>query len=148
MMAKRILVYIFFFFGISALKAADITETSSCSVDSSYIDSASFIPVITYEETPGEKSDLHNPNKIIKKVRDGIKKRKKLIAACLAFPVPFGIFGGHRIYLGSQPYVPLIYILTLGGACGILPFIDFVVILLDKDITRFEKNKKVFMWVK
>ncbi len=88
------------------------------------------------------------PNEVLKKIIDKIKQRKKIISAVLAFPLPFGIIGCHRIYLGSKPYVPLVYIGTLGGAFGILPFIDFVVLVLDKDISRFENNEKVFMWVK
>src|ERR1700752_671668 len=32
-------------------------------------------------------------------VKDKLKHRKKIIAAILAFPLPGGIFGAHRIYL-------------------------------------------------
>lgn len=79
---------------------------------------------------------------------DKIKKRKKLIAALLAFPVPFGIIGLHRIYLGSKPYIPLIYIGTLGGCVGIIPFIDFIVLCLEKDITKYCNNSNLIMWAK
>lgn len=72
---------------------------------------------------------------------------KKLIASILAFPIPGGILGLHRIYLGTKPYVPVIYILTLGGGLFILPMIDFCVLLFNKDISRFENNPGVFMWV-
>ncbi len=74
-------------------------------------------------------------------------KRKKLLSAICAFPFPFGMIGLHRIYLGSAPYVPLIYIASLGGALGILPFIDFMVILFKKDISPYQNNSSVFMWV-
>jgi TM2 domain-containing membrane protein YozV len=73
--------------------------------------------------------------------------RKKIIAAALAFPLPGGILGLHRIYLGTKPYVPLVYIFTLGGGLFILPIIDFCILLFDKDITRFENNPRVFMWI-
>ena len=102
--------------------------------------------VMTQNLVRSNISDLPNPP--FKKIKDDINKHKKIISAILAFPFPFGFFGAHRIYLGSKPYVPLVYIATFGGAFGILPFIDFVVIVLDKDITRFENNEKVFMWVK
>lgn len=79
------------------------------------------------------------------------KKKKnagrKALAAVLAFPLPFGVIGLHRIYLGTKPYVPLIYIGTLGGGFGILPFIDFWVILLDKDIEHYRENSHIFMWI-
>ena len=72
---------------------------------------------------------------------------KKAIAATLAFPLPFGVIGLHRIYLGTKPYVPLIYVGTIGGAVGILPFIDFWTILCTKDINSFKENPHVFMWI-
>lgn len=75
------------------------------------------------------------------------KKNKKLTAALLAFPFPFGIVGLHRIYLGCAPYIPVVYIASFGGIVGLLPLIDFCFILLEKDIKPFTNNKKVFMWV-
>ena len=75
-------------------------------------------------------------------------KRKKITAAVLAFPLPFGLLGLHRIYLGTKPYVPFVYIGTIGGCLFILPLIDFITILSAKeeDFKRFEKNPGVFMW--
>lgn len=78
-----------------------------------------------------------------------VRENKKLIAAICAFP-PFGLFGLHRIYLHSAPYVPVVYLCTLGGA-GVLTMIDFVVILLktpEEINAEFENNDKIFMWVK
>ncbi len=74
-------------------------------------------------------------------------QRKKIIASALAFPLPFGVLGIHRIYLGTKPYVPLVYIATLGGCAGILPLIDFFTLLTNKDISRFQCNTSIFMWV-
>ncbi len=76
------------------------------------------------------------------------KKNKKLIAAVLAFPFPFGMVGLHRIYLGSAPYVPIVYIGSFGGVFGILPLLDFFAILIEKDLNTYMNNNKVFMWVK
>ena len=84
----------------------------------------------------------------LKRIIDNIQRKRKIISAALAFPIPFGLFGAHRIYLGSKPYIPLIYIATFGGGFGVLPFIDLIVIVLDNDITRYENNEKLFMWVK
>ena len=89
-----------------------------------------------------------NPNPILKLFRKKQKNNRKITAALLAFPFPFGIVGLHRIYLGTKPYVPIAYIATLGGVFGILPLIDFCAILLDKDFANFENNGKVLMWVK
>lgn len=87
------------------------------------------------------------PYPILQLIRAKQKKNKKVTAAVLAFPFPFGIVGLHRIYLGTAPHVPVVYIGTLGGVLGILPFIDFCVLVLDKDIERFINNPKVLMWV-
>jgi len=76
-----------------------------------------------------------------------VAKQDKKIVGFLSFPLPLGIIGLHRIYMGAKPYVPLIYILTLGGCFGILPLIDFIVIVTHKDITPY-RNDKVFMWLK
>lgn len=75
-------------------------------------------------------------------------KAKKIIAAVLAFPVPFGLLGLHRIFLGTKPYIPFVYVGTVGGCFLILPTIDFITILSAEEETfkKFENNPKVFMW--
>ena len=83
--------------------------------------------------------------------RDTIKFRKKhrAIAALLAFPLLGGVFGLHRLYMHTAPRVPFIYIVTVGGLFGVLPFIDFVLILLNKDIhLTYTSNPHIFMWQK
>ncbi len=101
--------------------------------------------VLIYQNTL-ENIDDNRPNPILQLFKSKQKKNKKLIAAALAFPFPFGMVGLHRIYLGTAPYVPVVYIGTIGGGFGILPFIDFCILLLDKDIDRFINNTNVFMW--
>lgn len=75
------------------------------------------------------------------------KFSRKVNAAIYAFPFPFGIVGLHRIYLGCTPYIPVVYIASFGGIFGLLPLIDFVAILAEKDVERFANSGKVFMWV-
>lgn len=88
------------------------------------------------------------PNPIFQLFRKKQKLNKKITAAVLAFPFPFGMVGLHRIYLGTKPYVPVAYIATLGGVFGILPLIDFFAITCDKDFDQYRDNGKVFMWIK
>ena len=95
--------------------------------------------------TINSKNERPNPFWLALKKKNNTGK--KIIAATLAFPLPFGVIGLHRIYLGTKPYIPLVYIGTVGGAFGILPFIDFCVILLDKDINHYKANSHVFMWI-
>jgi hypothetical protein len=75
-------------------------------------------------------------------------RKKKLISAMLAFPFPFGFMGAHRVMLGGKPWIPVVYMATFGGCFGVLPMMDFCAILLTKDISRFENNPHVFMWLK
>ncbi|MGZ3884059.1 MAG: NINE protein [Bacteroidia bacterium] len=88
------------------------------------------------------------PNPVLYLFKHRQRHNKRVTAALLAFPFPFGIVGLHRIYLGTKPYVPVAYIASLGGVFGVLPFIDFWVLLLDKDIEQFSSNGKVLMWVR
>jgi TM2 domain-containing membrane protein YozV len=90
------------------------------------------------------KSKPHPVRFLFKK---NISARQKIVAAVLAFPFPFGIVGLHRIYMGTKPHVPVIYIATFGGAFGVLPFIDFCILVLDKKPERYFNNPRLFMWI-
>lgn len=95
----------------------------------------------------GEETRLKRPSPLLQIFREKQRNSKKIVAATLAFPLPFGIVGLHRIYLGSAPYVPVAYIASLGGMFGVLPFIDFCVLLAAKKTEPYINNKKIFMWV-
>ena len=89
------------------------------------------------------------PNPVFKLFKKKQRLNKRITAAALAFPFPFGIVGLHRIYLGTQPHVPVAYIASLGGVFGILPFIDFCAIMLDSSaFESYKNNAQVFMWLK
>lgn len=88
------------------------------------------------------------PNPVMKLFRKKQRLNKRITAAVLAFPFPFGIVGLHRIYLGTKPYVPVAYVASLGGVFGILPFIDFCTIVFDrKNFEHYKDNGQVFMWL-
>lgn len=90
-------------------------------------------------------TNTHFPNPIKKLL---FKQKNNKVAAALAFPFPFGCVGLHRVYLGTAPHVPITYAATAGGVFGILPFVDCVVLLFQKDISHFENNNNVIMWIK
>ena len=108
-----------------------------------YLDSTSSV---VYSENISV--DDKKPNPILQLFRKKQKLNKRITAAVLAFPFPFGIVGLHRIYLGTKPHVPVVYIASLGGVFGILPFIDFCAITFGKNFDTYRDNGKVFMWVK
>src|SRR4051812_48331798 len=111
-------------------------------------DSAGTLVISDLPEAELEAFENNRPNPLFFKFRKKQTKNKKIVAALLAFPFPFGIVGLHRIYLGCAPYVPVAYIASLGGIFGILPLIDFCVLLFDKDYEHYEDNGKVFMWIR
>jgi len=76
------------------------------------------------------------------------EKKKKWVSALFAFPFPFGFMGAHRVMLGTKPWIPVIYVATLGGCFGILPLIDFCVITFSKNTEQYENNPQLFMWIK
>ncbi len=75
-----------------------------------------------------------------------VSKPPKRIAVIL-LAVTLGPFGAHRLYLGTAPYVPVIYTSTLGGGLGILPLADIIAVLLTKDINKYVNNDKLIMWL-
>lgn len=138
----RYLIAIFIFFSFNG-KASPKESTV---IDTLFV----FVNDTITEETRfySDKEELNSkrPFPVLELMKIKRKKNKRITAAILAFPFPFGIVGLHRIYLGTAPYVPVVYVASLGGVLGILPFIDFCVLILDKDPDRYLNNKKVFMW--
>ncbi len=60
-----------------------------------------------------------------------------------------GYLGIHRLYLGTEPVVVILYIVTAGG-CGIITLIDWVQLLLvlldEKDLGPYIDNPHFIMW--
>lgn len=92
--------------------------------------------------------DSKRPNPIFLLFKKKQRLNKRITAAVLSFPFPFGIVGLHRIYLGTDPHVPVVYIASLGGIFGLLPLMDFIAITFGKDFETYRNNGNVFMWVK
>jgi TM2 domain-containing membrane protein YozV len=78
---------------------------------------------------------------LVKRVEKG--ENVRLIA--IALDVSLGLFGMHRLYLGTDVKVPIFYTLTVGGAC-ILWIVDLGLLVFAKDIEPFIDNPNVFMW--
>lgn len=76
-----------------------------------------------------------------------LKSANGWVAFALAFIV--GGLGVHRFYLGTATFTGIGYILTCGGIFGIVPFVDWIVLLvgaIKDDIGQYENNTKFFMW--
>lgn len=72
-----------------------------------------------------------------------VREPQRAVAAVLA--VTLGVFAAHRLYLGTDAKVPIIYGLTFGGF-GVLVLIDLAHILFTRDLQAYCGNRKVFMW--
>lgn len=137
---KLFFLYILVLLALSKPLAAVVTDTNvvSCGLIPE--------PVADTIYMRAEQSEIDSlPEK-----KNGLKenKRKKLVAAITAFPFPFGFVGAHRVMLGTSPWVPVVYTATFGGCFGLIPLIDFFVIAFSKDISAYENNPHIFMWVK
>jgi TM2 domain-containing membrane protein YozV len=82
-----------------------------------------------------------NNRKIVQKLRALDNQR----AVAIGLDVSLGLFGVHRMYLGTDLKVPVIYTSTIGGG-GVLWLVDLGLLIAVKDITPFKNNSNVFMW--
>ena len=58
-----------------------------------------------------------------------------------------GGLGIHRLYLGTKTFTWVGYILTCGGIFGIVPLIDFIVLIIhNDDLSPYVNNPQFFMW--
>ncbi len=63
---------------------------------------------------------------------------------------PGGMLGLHRWYLGAKPRVMIWYIVSIGGFFGIVPMVDWILLLqgIQKgDISPYVNNSKFLMWL-
>lgn len=63
----------------------------------------------------------------------------------IALNITLGMFGMHRLYLGTDVKVPIFYTVTLGGGL-VLWVADLVLLVSSKEIEPFMDNPNFFMW--
>ena len=89
----------------------------------------------------GASLEKFNNRKIIQKLRTFDNQR----AVAIGLDVSLGLFGVHRMYLGTDLKVPVIYTSTIGGG-GVLWLVDLGLLVAIKVLTPFKNNPNVFMW--
>ncbi len=70
--------------------------------------------------------------------------------AAFAICTVVGSLGIHRHYLGTSNLMFGLYIVTCGGIFGVVPFVDWVVLLIgaaNDNIRPYVGNTKFFMWL-
>ena len=78
-------------------------------------------------------------------LREVFQKTENPRLMAIALDVTLGLFGAHRMYLGTSLRVPIIYTATVGGAC-VLWLVDLGLLIFTDDITPYMDNPNVFMW--
>ncbi|MDY0199784.1 MAG: TM2 domain-containing protein [Tenuifilaceae bacterium] len=75
-------------------------------------------------------------------------EKDPVVATIICFFV--GGFGVHRHYLGTKGGMWAIYTFTCGGIFGVVPLVDFFVLIIDgiakEGIGKYVDNEKFFMW--
>ena len=70
-------------------------------------------------------------------------------AAAIILNFFLGGFGVHRHYMGTRPWMWAIYVFTGFGIFGIVPLVDWVMLLIglvDDNISQYVGNTRFFMW--
>jgi hypothetical protein len=99
--------------------------------------------IITMQDT----IKLGHYNILIDASKDNIRSNNKKKIIAIAADILTGPLGGHRIYLGTKPWVPIVYAVTLGGGLGTLPIIDLFVIIFTHNLNRYCNNPQIIMWL-
>jgi TM2 domain-containing membrane protein YozV len=74
---------------------------------------------------------------------NSVDSNTQIIAILLCFFL--GGLGLHRLYLGSRGIVILWYVITCGGIFGIVPLVDFI-LLIFSGTSKFEGNSSFIAW--
>ena len=75
------------------------------------------------------------------------KAGDKTFVAAILLNFFLGGLGIHRLYLGTATMTWVGYILSFCGIFGIVPFVDFIVLIIhNDDISPYVDNTKFFMW--
>jgi len=64
----------------------------------------------------------------------------------IALDVGLGLFGMHRMYLGTDVKVPIAYTLTFGGG-GVIWLVDLALLIASPSIETYKNNPHFFMWI-
>jgi len=138
---KKLILVIVLFVSVLSVKQAN---ASSYSVNENAIDQL-FQNAIETSMISINATELSTASSSISSAVMASKDKDAVTAIVLDFFL--GGFGIHRFYLGTETLTGLGYILTCGGIFGIVPLVDFIVLIIDRDdIGQYIDNPKFFMW--
>lgn len=94
------------------------------------------------------KKSAANPNKFHsfkEKVLIAIPLKDKMnsdLMLSLLLCILLGQWGLHRIVMGGSPWLILWYVISFGGFFGVIPFLDFIRMILEPE--HYQNNNKFF----
>lgn len=138
---KKLILAIVLFVSVLSVKQAN---ASSYSVNENAIDQL-FQNAIETSMISINATELSTASSSVSSAVMASKDKDAVTAIVLDFFL--GGLGIHRFYLGTETLTGLGYILTCGGIFGIVPLVDFIVLIIDRDdIGQYIDNPKFFMW--
>ncbi len=138
---KKIILIIILFVGVLSVKQVN---ASVYSVNEQAIDQL-FKNAIETSMISINATELSSITSNISSTVVAGKEKDAVVAIVLDFFL--GGLGIHRFYLGTETLTGLGYIFTCGGIFGIVPLVDFIVLIIDnKDISPYVNNPRFFMW--
>lgn len=144
---KKLLVCMFALFGMAGLSFADKYELDNNAIDNAF-NQATTLSLDNMDLSALNGLDINlNLNSEIATMR-GAGGKNWGVAALLDFFL--GGIGIHRMYLGSSNLMWLYYGITCCGIFGIVPLVDFIVIIvdgIDGNIGKYCNNSSYFMWL-
>jgi TM2 domain-containing membrane protein YozV len=137
---KKLLLVIVLFATVLFVKQAN---ASSYSVNEQAIDQL-FVNAVETSMISVNTADLSS---VVSNVSSTVMAKEKDAVVAIVLDFFLGGLGIHRFYLGTETLTGIGYILTCGGIFGIVPLVDFIVLIIDnKDISPYINNPKFFMW--
>ena len=130
--------------GSFSLKANDSYSIDDTQIENMFATSQQVVPSLAVDMA-GISTGVDYSSPVNKA---GVSDKNVAVAFVLAFLL--GGLGIHRLYMGTKTFTWVGYILTCGGIFGIVPFVDWILLLIklvgDGDISAYVNNPKFFMW--
>ena len=143
-MKKLITLFACFLVSTCSLKASDAYTIDDSQVEQMFSNAQLVTPTAALDMAGISTGvDFH-----IATSNAAMKDKNAAVAFILCFFL--GGLGIHRLYMGTKTFTWVGYILTCGGIFGIVPFVDWILILIrlvdDGNISDYVNNPKFFMW--
>ena len=134
-MKKLLTLFLLFAFLVPFNSQAESYRIDQNKIDASFA-AATEMSILSVFDMSG----LQMPNQVL-------DDKDPVMAFVLA--TVLGYLGIHRLYLGTEPIVVILYIIT-GGGCGIVALVDWIMLLMvlldEKELGPYIDNPSFLMW--